>query len=67
MTGSDLESLGGAASADLEEMSAALRDDGVTVAVLTGGASGWQNGIPADRAIEIVRHYKFAPEVLLAG
>lgn len=26
-----------------------------------------QNGIPADRAIEIVRHYKFAPEVLLAG
>ena len=51
MTGSDLESLGGAASADLEEMSAALRDDGVTVAVLTGGASGWQNGIPADRNI----------------
>lgn len=26
-----------------------------------------QNGIPADRAIEIVRHYKFSPEVLLAG
>ena len=26
-----------------------------------------QKGIPADRAIEIVRHYKFSPEVLLAG
>ena len=24
-----------------------------------------QNGIPADRAIEIVRHYKFDPAVLL--
>lgn len=26
-----------------------------------------QNGIPADRAIEIVRHYEFDPEVLLAS
>lgn len=24
-----------------------------------------KTGIPADRAIEIVKHYKFAPEVLL--
>ena len=49
MSGSDLESQAGAASADLAEMTAALaRSEGIHVAVLTGGALRWQDeSIPA--------------------
>ena len=50
MTGSDLESLGGAASLDLEEMTAAVpKDDRLSVVVMTGGASEWQSDVPPDR------------------
>ena len=51
MAGSDLESLGGAASKDLAEMAKAVDDSSVTIAVLTGGANTWQNGISADQNI----------------
>ena len=50
MTGSDLESLGGAASRDLEEMVASVpKDDRLSVVVMTGGASEWKSDIPYDR------------------
>ena len=49
MPGSDLESRAGAASADLEEMRAAMAGaEDLNVAVMTGGASEWQSDIPAD-------------------
>lgn len=45
MIGSDLESQGGAATSDLEEMVSAKFGDGVNVIVQTGGASQWYNNI----------------------
>ena len=48
MTGSDLETKAGAASADLSEIAAALPDDGsVSVLVMASGAKAWHNGISA--------------------
>ena len=50
MTGSDLESRAGSASADLEEMKAAMpENESMAVLVFTGGSSAWKNEIPADR------------------
>jgi len=40
MIGSDLETLNGAASADLEAMRAGTEDGDLTVRVLAGGAAG---------------------------
>ena len=51
MTGSDLESQAGAASADLEELCAACPKDGLQITILTGGTNEWKNGIPGDRNI----------------
>ena len=51
MTGSDLESVAGAATADLQEMQAAMPAEGVHTLVLTGGASEWQSNIPADQNV----------------
>lgn len=49
MTGSDLESTGGAASADLAEMSSAIPADGeLQLIILTGGTKAWHSDIPAD-------------------
>ena len=43
MTGSDLESRGGAASKELKEMAASMpQKDSLTVLVMTGGASRWK-------------------------
>ena len=43
MTGSDLESRGGAASKELKEMTASMpQKDSLTVLVMTGGASRWK-------------------------
>ena len=43
LLGSDLESDGGCASSDLDEMMAAYLGDSVNVVVQTGGASAWEN------------------------
>ena len=43
MIGSDLESEGGCASADLEEMLASENGPGLNIVVQTGGASSWEN------------------------
>ena len=43
LLGSDLESDGGCASSDLDEMMAAYLGDSVNVVVQTGGASTWEN------------------------
>lgn len=48
MCGSNLESQGGAASADLREMTEALRSEDVGILVLTGGSEKWSNGIESD-------------------
>ncbi len=48
MIGSDLETLNGAASADLEAMRAGTEDGDLTVRVLAGGAAGWQNEVCED-------------------
>lgn len=45
MCGSDLESDGGAATADINEMLYATASDRVRVIVQTGGASEWQNSV----------------------
>ena len=51
MTGSDLETKAGAASADLEEMRAALPEDGsLRVVVLASGARTWHSAVAADAA-----------------
>lgn len=48
MTGSDLESSYGSATADLAEMSAALPEGhSVEILVMAGGSSGWKNGMDA--------------------
>ena len=51
MSGSDLESRSGEASKDLEEMAAAIINDDITVAVLTGGSSKWFSDIPTEKNI----------------
>ena len=49
MTGSDLETKAGAASADLAEIAAALPTDGsIQVLVMASGAKAWHNGIDPD-------------------
>ena len=45
MCGSDLESDGGAATADINEMLYADLSDQVNVVIETGGASAWQNSL----------------------
>ena len=45
MCGTDLESEGGMATADLEEMASATLSDNVRVIVETGGTSRWQNSV----------------------
>ena len=45
MCGSDLESDGGAATADLNEMLYATLSDSVHVVIETGGASKWENNV----------------------
>ncbi|HWQ97738.1 MAG TPA: clostripain-related cysteine peptidase [Clostridia bacterium] len=45
MCGSDLESDGGAATADINEMLYANASDQVNVVIQTGGASEWQNNV----------------------
>ncbi len=51
MAGSDLETKAGAASADLEEMRAALPADGsLRVAVLASGAGNWHSAVAGDAA-----------------
>ena len=45
MCGSDLESDGGAATADINEILYATLNDRVNVIIETGGASAWQNSI----------------------
>ena len=45
MAGSDLETRGGTASADIEEMMKAVPDHGeVNVVVMTGGSRRWKTG-----------------------
>ena len=49
MTGSDLESDNGAATADIKEMvNAQVDEDRVTVLICTGGAKTWHAGFPND-------------------
>lgn len=49
MTGSDLESSGGAASADLEEMMQFIPENGgIRVIAMISGSNKWKNDIPAD-------------------
>ncbi len=45
LCGSDLESVNGAATADLEEMMEVQLPENVTVVIQTGGASQWQNEV----------------------
>ena len=45
MCGSDLESDGGAATADINEILYATLNDRVNVIIETGGASAWQNSV----------------------
>ena len=50
MTGSDLESGGGAASADLDEMMQFIPDTGnIRVIAMISGSNKWRNGIPGRR------------------
>jgi len=52
MTGSDLESSGGLASRDIQEMLLAHDDpENVSVLILIGGAKEWQNDFPSDRSV----------------
>ncbi len=52
MAGSDLETRGGTASADIEEMMRAVPDHGeVNVVVMTGGSHEWHNGLDPDKNI----------------
>lgn len=52
MAGSDLETRGGTASADIEEMMRAVPDDGeMNVVVMTGGSLEWRNGLDPDKNI----------------
>ncbi len=46
MAGADLESAAGAASEDIDEMTAAVRENGgIDVILMTGGAERWHNGL----------------------
>ncbi len=53
MCGTDLESRGGMATADLEEMAAAQIGDNVNVIVFTGGCTGWKNNIISSRTNQV--------------
>ena len=48
LCGSDLESDGGMAAMDMEEMASASTDDNVRFVVETGGAGSWDNDVSAD-------------------
>ena len=50
MCGTDLESRGGLATSDLEEMIAAKISDNVNIIVETGGTAKWQNGTVSSKS-----------------
>ena len=67
MTGSDLETKAGAASADLREMMEAIpEDDSLQVLVMASGAVRWQSDVEADAA-NIYRLTRGGLELALKG
>lgn len=69
MIGSDLESNGGAATSDIEEMIQADYGDGLQIILITGGAKAWQSNISEnkrqiwcidDNGIQLVKELKQA-------
>ena len=52
MIGSDLESDGGLATADIEEILDADRPDGLNIVVQTGGCKSWQNSYMKDGKVQ---------------
>ncbi|MCR4962915.1 MAG: peptidase C11 [Firmicutes bacterium] len=55
MCGADLESRGGMATSDLQEMASANLGDKVNLLVYTGGASRWQNNVVSNRTNQIYK------------
>ncbi len=55
MCGTDLESNGGMATSDLQEMAAASISDNVNLIVFTGGCKRWKNNIVSNQVNQIYR------------
>ncbi len=55
MCGTDLESNGGMATFDLQEMAAAQISDNVNLIVFTGGCEHWENNVVSNRVNQIYR------------
>ncbi len=53
MCGTDLESKGGMATSDLQEMAAAQLADNVNLLVYTGGCTGWRNNVVSSKVNQI--------------
>lgn len=55
MCGSDLESNGGMATMDLQEMQQAKLSDNVNIIIFTGGSRGWRNNMVSSQVNQIYR------------